>query len=78
MFGYITLAVTPLLAIRPLLARGHRGVASLGIAMAALSAIALILSDTTPLTGLFQRIGLTAGQVWIAGSALAMAHRVPR
>ncbi len=52
--------------------------ASLGIATAALSAIALILSDTTPLTGLFQRIGLTAGQVWIAGSALAMAHRVPR
>jgi hypothetical membrane protein len=73
LFGYLTLGFTPLLAIRPLLARGHRAVAGLGVLVAITSGTALLLSDTTPLTGLFQRIGLTAGQVWIVGSALAMA-----
>jgi hypothetical membrane protein len=76
--GYTSLAITPLLAVRPLLERGRRGAASLSVAMAAVSGIALLLSDTTPLTGLFQRIGLTAGQVWIAGAALTIASgRLP-
>ena len=76
--GYTSLAITPLLAIRPLLERGRRGAATLSVAMAAVSGIALLLSDTTPLTGLFQRIGLTAGQVWIAGAALTIASgRLP-
>jgi hypothetical protein len=38
-----------------------------------MSVTALILIDTTSLTGLFQRVGLTAGLVWVAGSSLAMA-----
>jgi len=71
--GYTSLAITPLLAVRPLLDRGRRGAATLSIAMATISGSALLLSDTTPLTGLFQRIGLTAGQVWIAGAALTIA-----
>ena len=70
--GYTTLAVTPLLAIRPLLALGCRGVVSLCIVTAAASGTALLLSDTSLRTGLFQRIGLTTGQIWIAGSALAI------
>ena len=70
--GYTSLAVTPLLAIRPLLARGHRAVAALSIAAAAVSATTLLLSDATPLTGLFQRVGLTTGQVWIVCSSLAV------
>jgi hypothetical protein len=70
--GYTLLAVTPLLAIRPLLLQGHRGLARVSIAAAAASGSALLLSDLTPLTGLFQRIGLTVGQAWIAGSALAI------
>jgi hypothetical membrane protein len=75
MVGYVTLAVTPLLAIRPLVVRGYRGVACLGIATSTMSVTAVVLSDTTPLTGLFQRVGLTAGLVWVAGSSLAMACR---
>jgi hypothetical membrane protein len=71
--GYVALAVTPLLAVRPLVVRGYRDVACLGIATATMSVTALVLSDTTPLTGLFQRIGLTAGLLWVAGSAVAMA-----
>jgi hypothetical membrane protein len=80
--GYTALGVTPLLAIGPLLVRGSRRLACFGIVTTAVSASALALSDTTSLTGLFQRIGLTAGQIWIVGSALAMAlgrlqHRTP-
>jgi hypothetical membrane protein len=71
--GYVALTVTPLLAIRPLLVRGHRNVATVGLVTATLAVTCLLLSDTTPLTGLFQRIGLTAGQAWTAGSALVMA-----
>jgi hypothetical membrane protein len=71
--GYTALAVTPLLAIRPLLNRGNRGAARLSLVTAMVSGSALLLSDATSLTGLFQRIGLTAGQAWIVGSALAMA-----
>jgi hypothetical membrane protein len=71
--GYTALAVTPLLAIRPLLNRGNRGIARLSLVTATVSGTALLLSDVTPLTGLFQRIGLTVGQAWIVGSALANA-----
>jgi hypothetical membrane protein len=71
--GYALLAITPLLAMRPLLVRGQRRAARLSAAAAAVSATALLLSDLTPLTGLFQRIGLTAGQGWIVASAVAMA-----
>ncbi len=42
------------------------------VAAAAVSGTALLLSDATAQTGLFQRIGLTAGQLWIAGTALAI------
>jgi hypothetical membrane protein len=78
LIGYIALAVTPLLAIPPLLVRAKRRIAALGVLTAALLTAAVLLSDTTPFTGLFQRIGLTTGQAWIAGSALAMALRSPQ
>jgi hypothetical membrane protein len=70
--GYVTLAVTPLLAVRSLVERGHRGLARLGIVSAAVSATSLLLSTTRLPTGLFQRIGLTAGDIWIVASALAI------
>ena len=49
--GYAALAVTPLLAIRPLLARGHRGVTGVCVAAAAVSGTALLLSDATARPG---------------------------
>ena len=70
--GYTTLALTPLLAIRPFLNQRCRGVVILCVVTAAASGTALLLSDTGLPTGLFQRIGLTTGQIWIAGSALAI------
>lgn len=70
--GYITLAATPLLAVGPLLERGQRGLAGLGVVSAAVSATSLLLSATRLPNGLFQRIGLTAGDIWIVAAALAI------
>lgn len=70
--GYVTLALTPLLAARPLIAAGERGLARLGLALAAVSAIALPVSLATEFTGLFQRIGLTSTDIWIVVSVPAL------
>ena len=71
--GYITLAATPLLAARPLARHGHRTLAGWGVAAGAVSAASLALTTTGLPTGLFQRLGLTATDLWIAASAIAIA-----
>jgi hypothetical membrane protein len=71
--GYVTLAATPLLAVRPLLSQGHRVLGGFGVVAGAVSAIALVLTTTSLPTGLFQRLGLTAADIWVATSALAIA-----
>jgi len=70
--GYVTLAVTPLLAAPPLLAVGRRRLALSGVAAGITSTIALALTATGLPTGLFQRVGLTVSDVWIVAAALAM------
>ena len=70
--GYLTLAATPLLAVRPLRARGHRLLARLGLAAGVLSGTALLLTLTDGPTGAFQRLGLTVGDLWIMASAAAV------
>jgi hypothetical membrane protein len=72
-FGYLTVAATPLLAAPSLLCRGQRGLAGLGLVCGAVSAISLMLTTTALPNGLFQRLGLTAADVWIAVSAVAIA-----
>ena len=71
--GYVTLAATPLLAARPLSQHGHRALAAAGVVAGAVSAISLVLTTTGLPTGLFQRLGLTATDIWIVTSALAIA-----
>lgn len=71
-FGYVTLAATPLLAARPLWRTGHRRLARLGGAAAAVSGVSLVLASTRLPTGAFQRLGLTTADVWIVASAVAM------
>lgn len=70
--AYLALAATPMLARRPLRERGHRRLAALSGLVAALTATSLALSLTGSATGLFQRIGLTTGDLWIIGSATAI------
>ncbi len=71
--GYVTLAATPLLAARPSRDQGHRVLGGLGVVAGAVAGVALVLTTTSLPTGLFQRLGLTAGDIWIATSALAIA-----
>jgi hypothetical membrane protein len=67
--AYLTLAATPLLARRPLRERGHRRLAALSGPAAVITATSLAASITALPTGLFQRIGLTTGHMWIMASA---------
>lgn len=71
--GYAALAATPLLAARRLEQRGHGRLARWGRAAGAVSAAALALTATPLPTGLFQRLGLTATDLWIATAGVAMA-----
>lgn len=71
--GYLAVAATPLLAARPLRRAGHDLLGRLGIASGAVSAAALALTATGTATGLFQRLGLTAADAWIAASGVAIA-----
>jgi len=66
--GYITLALIPLLARRPLLDAGHGRLAVFGVAMATVAIAALPVSLFVVRTGLFQRIGLTAGDAFLIAS----------
>lgn len=67
--GYVSLTLVPLLAARPLLADGHRRLGLAGIVLGSISAIALPVSLAADSNGLFQRIGLTASDLWIIASA---------
>ena len=70
--GYATLAATPLLAVRPLAAGAHRGAATISLAAGVVAGLSLAATAFGPGHGLFQRLGLTTGDVWLAASALAM------
>jgi hypothetical membrane protein len=70
--GYVTLAVTPVLAARPLQRLGRDRLARAGHVAGAVSATALMASIAGLPTGLFQRLGLTAADAWIVASAAAM------
>ncbi|MET1049739.1 MAG: DUF998 domain-containing protein [Acidimicrobiales bacterium] len=70
--GYVTLAATPLLAAGPLARRGRRraAVASriLGIAsLACLGAPRVVVR-----AGMFPRLGLTVGYLWLVGAAVGI------
>jgi hypothetical membrane protein len=73
--GYLTLAAAPLWDARHLHRCGHRGravaTAAVGVACGTLLAASLM----APATGLLQRAGLTVGDVWIAGHAIAALRR---
>jgi hypothetical protein len=73
--GYATLAATPLLAARPLARQGHRVLATAGIIAGSVSATCLALTPSNLPTGLFQRVGLTTTDLWIAACAAAIASQ---
>lgn len=71
--GYATLAAAPLLARRPLAGAGRQRWAALsGVAGVATAALLTATAGGSG-TGLLQRLGLTAGQGWIAVAGAAVA-----
>ncbi len=70
--GYVALAATALLCAAPLSRRGLHAWARTATAAGVVSAGALALTIVGSLHGLFQRIGLTAGDVWVVASAVAI------
>lgn len=74
--GYVTLAAVPLLARRHLVAAGHPRLAALGVAMAGISAVSLPTSLVVEQTGLFQRLGLTASDVFLMASVPMVVARL--
>ena len=70
--GYVSLAATPLLAAGPLRTAGFPRVAVASRGVAAFSGACLAGTVAGPAHGLFQRLGLSATDVWLAGAACAI------
>jgi Protein of unknown function (DUF998) len=74
--GYATLVALPLLAARPLARRGLPAGARASVLIGAVSAACLLASTLGPAHGLWQRLGLTAGDLWIVTIASAIVAGV--
>lgn len=75
--GYLTLAAAPLLSVAPLAAQGRRRAAIASAAVGALSGASLIATLAGPAHGLFQRAGLTLGDLWLAAGAVVLLRARP-
>lgn len=71
--GYVSLVLTPLLAAGPLEAAGYRRLARAARICGWFSAVCLVASLAPIADGLFQRLGLTATDLWLAASGVAIA-----
>lgn len=69
--GYVSLALTPLLAARPLAAAGHRRAATASVATGAVVAACLAATAVVDDVGLLQRLGLTTGDAWLIATGVA-------
>jgi hypothetical protein len=70
--GYASLALTPLLAAGPLAARGYRRAAAVSRAVGLLTGACLAATVFGSFHGLFQRAGLTLGDLWLVATAAAI------
>jgi hypothetical membrane protein len=74
--GYATLALTPLAAASSLSTRGHHRAAAVSRVVGVLTAACLAATVIGPAHGLLQRAGLTLGDAWLAGSAVALIRGI--
>ena len=73
--GYATLAAVPLLSAGPLRRAGAGRAATASLVAGVVSGVCLVATLAGPRHGLFQRLGLTAGDVWLACSAVWLLRR---
>jgi hypothetical protein len=67
--GYVTLVAVPVLASRTLARTGRLGWMRYSRATGVLAGSCLLASALGPVHGLFQRVGLTAGDAWLVAVA---------
>jgi hypothetical protein len=67
--GYVTLVALPLLAAAPLARSGRVIPARLSVVIGVVSGACLAASTLGPAHGLWQRLGLTVGDLWIVTTA---------
>jgi hypothetical membrane protein len=70
--GYLTIVALPALAASPIRHSGRPGCAAVSVLVAAVAAVCLVLSTTGWHHGLWQRLGLSAGDLWIAVMACCL------
>lgn len=70
--GYAMIVAMPILASTPCARRGHRGWALASRLAGGAAALCLAATALGPVHGMWQRLGLTIGDVWIAVTALAL------
>jgi uncharacterized membrane protein YiaA len=75
--GYVSIAVVPLLAAGPLRAGGHRRGALSSLVAGAISVACLGATTVSDADGLLQRVGLGAGDLWLAAAGMALWRRRP-
>ena len=75
---YVSLVMTPLLAVRPLEAEGRHRAAQASAIVVAVSAVCLAATGIVRAEGLFQRLGLTVVDVWIVASAIGVLRGTRR
>lgn len=72
--GYVSLALTPLLAARPLAEAGHKRAAAASVATGVAVGACLAATAVTTDSGLPQRLGLTTGDVWLIATGIAVLN----
>ncbi len=75
--GYVTLAATPILAAPTLWGGQRRSAAVLSLAIGVGAGLCLATTLVGRHHGLWQRAGLSIGDVWLAASAVAMLSGAP-
>ena len=70
--GYVTIVAMQLLAARALARSDRANLARASVVTGAISAACLAASTLGPAHGLWQRLGLTTGDVWIVSAATAI------
>lgn len=78
--GYVSIAALQLASVKPLRETGHDRAAALALAGGVITGAALVATTVSDANGLFQRLGLTVGDLWLiaAGLALFRAGRASR
>jgi len=70
--GYATLVALPLLAAAPIARLGRTRAARLSVLTGVVSGVCLVASTLGPAHGMWQRLGLTTGDIWIVATATAI------